>query len=192
LQQQALQALLRGSALIADQAPAGTPAGVVSLAQAELGWVLGLVERRRGALPEAERAWAAGVEVLDRATLPDPWTQYLRAATLAELGTLGEATGQYETARNLVARAASAAARVAQATGPAQALLDAWQRSADDPAYDEPLPAAAAVALTLAVVAAADRLARRMAEEAARLERVAFVPVVRPPLADVSHSRHLR
>ena len=164
-------------------------------AQAEIAWVLGALERRRGALGDAERTWSSCLATLEEPPHVHPWWALLRASVLAELGGLAEARGDAERARNLVARAASIAAGLSQASAPAGALLAAWSNApspvvTSDGADDEPpIPAAA---LTLAVVSAAERLARRLTLEAARLERVVWAPESRTPAPDAPASRGLR
>jgi transcriptional regulator with XRE-family HTH domain len=171
----------------------------VTLSRAELSWTLGLAARSHGALGDAHRAWAASLGLLESLPHLAPSDQYLRAAVMGELGTLYERNGEYETARNLVARAASVAANLAQASGPAQALLAL--EGAGEPVrlpspvstlrddLVHPLPA---MALGLAAVAAAERLSRHLTIEVTRLERAATTSPARTALPDTSHSRHLR
>jgi hypothetical protein len=184
------------SALLGPSQPAhgAAPPGA---AQLELMWVLGALERRRGALADAERTWTGCLGALEQPPDAGPWWLYLRALVLAELGGLAEARADSELARNLVARAASIASGVAQAVGPATALLAEWSRTAapaDGPAATVPhandVPSGPAAALALAVIAAAERLSRRLALEAARLERTAWSPS--PAAPDVPTTRGLR
>jgi len=160
-------------------------------AQVELAWVLGNLERRRGSLADAARTWARCLAGLEDPPDAHPWWPYLRAGVLAELGGLAEARGDVERARNLVARAASIAAGLAQAAAPAASLLATWARGTS--AFDrEDAPSAPAAALSLAVVAAAERLGRRLTLEAARLERAAWAPEARARAPDAPASRGLR
>lgn len=197
------------SALLAAGASGGPRAATLErdLATAEVAWVLGQLERRRAALDDATRTWTGCLARLETCDAIGPWPPYLRAAVLAELGAVHEAAGELETAATLVARAATMAAGVAQAVASAQALLDRWSSStvvrergdaggrplpSEPPGASDDEPAAPAASLALAVTAAADRLARRLTVEAARLERAASLP--RPPggFPEASHSRHLR
>ncbi|HEV2124658.1 MAG TPA: helix-turn-helix transcriptional regulator [Chloroflexota bacterium] len=175
------------------------------LARAEVNWVLGSVERRRGARANAQRFWTGALEHLGSHAHLDPAHLYLQASIMADLGTLHEVSGAYETARNFVARASTLASSLTQATGPAQALLtraslfglaarDDHKAPGVDPLSRQedlvfPTPT---IALSLAAIAAADRLARRLAQEIARLERSSAAPAARVALPDVPHSRHLR
>ncbi|CAA9300961.1 MAG: hypothetical protein AVDCRST_MAG77-6003 [uncultured Chloroflexi bacterium] len=168
------------------------PAPSWDLTRAEVAWALGLLERRRGRLEEAERTWTDGLACIEASGAAHPWWGYLRASLLYELGGLHEARGEVAVARDLVARAASIAAGVAQTTGPALALLAEWDRESAAPG-EMAAYAAPAAACVLAVTAAAERMVRRLTQEAARLERIAASPPAsRPPVAGVSHSRHLR
>ena len=162
-----------------------------SLVQAELAWVLGLLERRRGALADAQRTHTGALAILEAGTPAHPWWQYLRAGILSELGGLAEARGDFSLARDLIVRGASIAAGVAQASVPAHALLDEWSASsganalAVSPSTGSVSPSASA-AFALAVTAAADRLVRRLTQEAARLERAASTPVTPGQLWEAS------
>ena len=161
-------------------------------AQLETAWVLGALERRRGALDGAERTWGQCLGALEVPPDVHPWWQYLRASVLSELGGLAEARADRERARNLIARAASIATGLAHASAHAAALLGAWssaESAADMESREPPLPHAA---LTLALVAAAERLGRRLTLEAARLERAVWAPESHALAPDAPASRGLR
>ena len=161
-------------------------------AQLETAWVLGALERRRGALDDAERTWGRCLAALEEPPDVHPWWQYLRANVLAELGGLAEARSDLERARNLIARAASIATGLAHASDPAAALLAAWSAADETPACAAREPALPHAALTLALVAAAERLGRRLTLEAARLERAVWAPETRALAPDAPASRGLR
>jgi len=187
----AARALMEGSALLTGAGTSMQSSEKEMLAQAELTWVLGMLERRRGAFREAERTWTRCLALLEGAMDAHPWWQLLRASVLGELGTLAEARGDPDVARNLVARAASSAAGVAQAVSPAQALLASWAECAPAGTAPELLHAGPAAALALAITVAADRLVRRLTQEAVRLERSTATPTARLPMPDVPKGRHL-
>ena len=187
----AARALMEGSTLLAVTGASKQSSDKEMLAQAELAWVLGTLERRRGAFPEAERTWIRCLSLLEGAVDTHPWWQLLRASVLGELGTLAEARGDPDVARNLVARAASSAAGVAQAVSPAQALLASWAERVPSDTGPELLHAGPVSALALAITVAADRLVRRLTQEAVRLERSTATPTARLPMPDVPKGRHL-
>lgn len=187
----AARALAEGSALLAGNGSGIQADSDEALAQAELAWVVGTLERRRGAFSEAERTWTRCLSLLECAVDAHPWWQLVRASVLGELGTLAEARGNPDIARNLVARAASSAAGVAQAVSPAQALLASWTDRAPSDTEPELLHAGPVAALALAITVAADRLVRRLTQEAVRLEHYTAIPSARVPMPDVPKSRHL-
>lgn len=174
----------------------GTTSSMARMARVELAWTLGLLQRRRGALADAERTWTESLAALEHAAPAHPWWHLLRAQLLGELGTLAEARSDAERARNLVARAATVATSVTLASGLAHALLSEWDSDTSPPraaGQDHELtPEGPATALALAALVAADRLARRLAQEAARLERPTPATGQRPPMPDVPLSRHLQ
>lgn len=92
------------------------------LAEAQLSWVLGLLERRRGDAAAAERSWGHCLDVLEQSLLAEPWLIYLRGRVLTSLSDLEEASGSLETARNLHARAAAVLSEVANPAAAARAL----------------------------------------------------------------------
>ncbi|MBI3973403.1 MAG: helix-turn-helix domain-containing protein [Chloroflexi bacterium] len=168
-------------------------------AQAELAWVLGALERRRGNRQGAARSWGRALDLLEARRHASLGTALLLARVLADLGSLHESEGAHETARNFLTRALVVLAQVTDPAAAARRLLVDWTGPATVsagstmPVDAHPCPPEAAAAAGLAVVAAAARLSEKVAYDLGRLDRTVFStpwPATSPP--DVPHSRHLR
>ena len=171
------------------------PRGAV---EAQLAWVLGLLERRRGRLDGAVRAWTEGIERLGGGedTAGGAGATLLRARLLLELGGLHAVGGTPQTAGSLIRRAALALRWLQDAGAVARAALPAPLEAAAPPAGPAgpgapPPPVAETVVEVLAAVAFARRLEERAQGELTRLDRPQLRRASGTP-ADVPHSRHLR
>jgi transcriptional regulator with XRE-family HTH domain len=173
--------------------------GGEATAQAELSFVLGLAEQRRGDRAAAERAWTAALDFLERVQEAGPAERLLQGRLLLEMAALNDAAGALETARNFLARAAAVLAPVADPAQLARQVLAAagWLPAGPAPGDDAAVgrrsmsSQAVDVAAALAVVAAAMWLADRAAQDLTRLDRLTRRDAATPP-AVASHSRHLR
>ncbi len=200
-----LVAMGNGSPVPPALAPGSDEPAELLLARAELAWVLGLIERRRGHRAAAEHSWARSLELFER--LPPPAAASLEVQlacgrTLAELGALHEASGALETARHFYTRALTAAVALADPAVVARRLLARVPRldhleapagpQESDPAGEGVLPVPIAAASVLALVSAAATLVERMRHDLDRLERREARHHLQAPPLDVSHSRYLR
>jgi transcriptional regulator with XRE-family HTH domain len=149
-----------------------------SLAESELAWVLGSVERRRGRLGDAERAWLRCLDTLESAGASSLEANWQRARVLAEHGSLSGSLGAAETARNFLLQAQAALEGIANPAQVAQALVAGGEKVGPS--------------VALAIVAAAARLREQVQHELGRLERAAASSGVPAVVAEISHSRHLR
>jgi transcriptional regulator with XRE-family HTH domain len=173
-------------------APAGAAGGAgLGATEAQLAWVLGLLERRRGKLDGAVRAWTQAVERLDAGddTAGGAGATLLRARLLLELGGLHAVAGTPQTAGSLIRRAVLALRWLRDAGAVARAALPPALEA--PPAALPPAGAAESAAEALAAVAFARHLEERAEGELTRLDRPLLRRAAGTP-ADVPHSRHLR
>jgi hypothetical protein len=163
--------------------------------EAQLAWVLGLLERRRGKLDGAVRAWTRATERLDGAgdTAGGAGATLLRARLLLELGGLHAVAGAPQTAGSLIRRAVLALRWLQDAGAVARAALPPGVAAPAAPAAPAAAeaPAAESVSEVLAAVAFARRLEEHAQRELTRLDRPQLRRAAGTP-ADVPHSRHLR
>ena len=169
----------------------GSQVAPAGRAQAELAWVLGSLERRRGARGAAQRAWAAALDGLASAhAAGDPTATLTVARIQSELAGLHEQGGERETARHFLDRAEATLRPLADALALARALLP------NAPAAPMGMEAGdvgvASASLALAVLAAAQRLQEQVQRDRERLLRTAARVTAAAAPAEVPHSRHLR
>ena len=168
----------------------------MGLMQAELVWLLGAVEARRGARLAAERNWGRALDLLEVPRQGPLRTALLQAHVLADLGALYENAGAVETARNFLTRAVVALAQLSEPATAARRLLTSAEATYGDQ-QSQTMQSVNGVSVVLlmaeglAIVHSAARLCERVAQSLGHLDRPAALAAVPPP-PDLPYGRHLR